>query len=213
MLQLIVLCGVPAIVDAQRWGVSAVAIVTSHELLDGVLVGPALRGRFPLGGEVVGRISFERTAGSSNRLGIPCSGIIPPDGCEAEPLRDDGRLTSFTLGIAFPFLTRHSVVLESALSLRAARGLTRTFTRNEAQALSDGQFLLGGDFAIDATWSPWQRVPVALEFSVGVGAAAGVSSDDEVDGYQPLQQGFGVARITLGMIWRPATSRRQTPHQ
>lgn len=204
-LQTVVLlvCGVPAAAVAQSISVDASVIGTDHELLSSRLAGVVGRASLPLrNGPLSIRLGAERLTASSRRIGAPCGGLVVPETCQPEPMRDDARFTAATAGIGVRMINRHRITMDvtgdaSFVSVRVdSRGLASGGTISADKELWDG------DLGVEGTWSPWLQLPLALDIGVAAGRLNGVVSNTVADGYEPFEAGFDVIRLRVGLSWR-----------
>ena len=200
-----VLAAMPGVGAAQRIEGSMVSIAADHELLGDNLAGVGARVRLPWTADRSALyLGFERVTGTSRRVGATCAGFVPPnDPClQPEPLLDDARLWTASAALSLRALTRSRVVVDVAPALRL--GHVRANTRGETSGgdLSASQTLIGVDIGVDATWAPFQRIPVAVSAGVGVGAMVKALPVSVEDGYDPFG-GFRLARFRVGASWWP----------
>jgi hypothetical protein len=135
--------------QVQGGGVSGVALSAGHELFGSPLLGAGIEFRIP-GGD--GRFSFrfggERLRGQSNRIGIPCAGLVPPGTCFPEPLRGQSRVTRIRAGGTLRLLGGQRSALALAADWMGAS------TRVSTQGQTSGYTLIA-DKVLWGPWRPW----------------------------------------------------------
>jgi len=199
----VVLAG-PVAALAQGASVSAVAISARHTLLGEPLTGGAVGISFPRR-EMPVAFQFEAAHARSRagRIGMACAGLILPETCPAERLRDEAWLTSASGGATLRVLRgRHALVALTA-DLTVASLRADTHGLSSGRALTATKMLWGGLIGAHAAWIPVARVPIALDIGGGIGGLTPIVHDDVVDGYTPFERGVDVRRVRLGLAWQP----------
>lgn len=195
---------VPAVVAAQSVSVDFAAASADHELLGNPLVGASVGLVYPHGknGRVSPALSGEALRGESRRVGIPCSGLIPPNGCDPEPLRDESRLVGATGSVALRAFggARGEVRLGADLALEDVRVSTRSTASGWTAA--DQSLMWGVSAHVEGVWHPVPHFPLGLEANVGYGFLTPMVEDQTVDGGSRLNGGFTLTPIRIGLVWQ-----------
>lgn len=194
---------------AQEVDVAAVALSADNVLRDAPLLGGniALRWRPGLG-RFAYRIGAEWTSGDHTMTRVPCVGFYLPEACPPEPVRDDARLRSASLGASLRVLGRTRASLELAAELLAGS------VRRESRGLSSGlsfsaeKRLWGGRLGAESRWQPWESVPFGVHAGLTYGQLGPFTTERLVEGYAPFDDGFEFRRIVLGASWSFAGTRR-----
>ncbi|MHB8838372.1 MAG: hypothetical protein ACYC7F_05405 [Gemmatimonadaceae bacterium] len=194
----------PVAALAQGASVSAVVVSAWHPLIGDRLTGAAVSVSVPQRDKRrTLQYGAERVHGEADRIGIACAGFIRPETCPSEHLRDAVRVSSASVGPSFHLLQRRHTLLAltADLTLASIRADTRGLT-------SDGRLvatkmLWGGRIGANAAWTPWGRVPVALEIEGGIGRLEPIVHEQVSDGYTPFERGFNLSRFRVGVAWRP----------
>ncbi len=193
----------PAAAAAQDISLNAAAIGTDHELLSGRLVGAAARLRFPIhDGPVSIRLGVERLAGNFRRTGVPCAGLVEPGTCQPEPTRDDARFAAGSAGVGVRVIEWRRVAIDLTGDLSFANIDVDTRGLASGRMLSATKDLWEGDVGIEGAWSPWKRLPFALQAGFAAGHLWPVVSDAAPDAYTPFERGFELIRLRFGFAWR-----------
>ncbi len=193
---------------AQVGRISAVVAAPRHDLMVDPLVGASALVALPIGeGRRVLRVQGERVVGDARRTGVPCSGLAEPGTCSPEPVSDDARMTTVAFGLGFALL--RGARLDAQLTADLRIGSIHADTRGlvSGRELSAGKSIWGGDLGLQASWSPWARMPLALEGGFTLGALRPMVREEIVDGYTPFNNGFAVRRLSVGAAWRRGTPR------
>lgn len=193
----------PAAAAAQDISLNAAAIGTDHELLSGRLIGIAARLRFPIhDGPVSIRLGVERLAGNFRRTGVPCAGQVQPGTCQPEATRDDARFTAGSAGVGVRVIDwrRFAIDLTGDLGLVDVGVDTRGLA--SGRMLSATKDLWEGDVGVEGAWSPWKRLPFALQAGFAAGHLWPVVSMPAPDDYTPFEHGFELIRLRVGFAWR-----------
>lgn len=189
---------------AQGGGVGTVVLDADHPLLGERLVGATARVIVPFAGTRLSlRLGAERLSGNAGRTGVPCSGLIDPERCPPEPLRDDARLTTVAGGLGVRVLSWRGVAMDLVGDLRIGKVRADTRGLSSGTSLSASKALRGGEIGVEGIWSPWAPLPLVLEAGIAASRLGPVMREDVVDGYTPFEDGFGAARLRLGVAWRP----------
>jgi hypothetical protein len=187
---------------AQSLGVRAVGADLRHQVLGG-LFGAALVGTVPLGSagtELV--LAGEHLKGRSNRIGVPCAGLIEPGTCGPEQLRDYATASSLAAGVSGRIAGSGRLALSAGGRLVAMHLRTRTRGLDSGRELSANKTMGGAEVGLEGAWHPWGNTPLALVTGAAVGWQSPVRNEVLLDGYTPFEQGFRVARAWLGLTWR-----------
>jgi len=196
-------CAFPVGVAAQRVGVDAAVISTDHELLSSSLMGIASHATFALQtGPLSLRVGAERLAGTSRRIGTPCTGLVQPGTCEPEPMRDKARLIAASAGIGVRAITSRRIAVDVIADLSLTHAYIDSRGLASGETISADQHLWDGDIGVETVWSPWSRLPVAIDASVSADHLKAVTTTPAVDGYAPFENGFELVRLRFGVAWR-----------
>ena len=196
--------GAPS-VEAQGGAVSAVAVSADHDLLLTTLYGGAARVSVPLGSDGASiRLGAERVSGNARRTGSTCSGLVEPGTCGPEPLRDDVRLSTASIGFGYGALAGARFALDLAADLRFGQVHVETRGQTSGGAISISKGLRGVELGVNGSWIPVARFPIALAVGAAVGELGPVVSEQIVDGYTPFEGEFTLRHLRVGVSWRPA---------
>lgn len=198
----------PAPVMAQSGSISLVTAAADHRLMRDPLGGASALVTVPFGqgGRSV-RLQFERLFGDATRTGVPCSGLIEPGTCPPEPLADDARMATMAAGMGFPLMRRARFAAQVTTDVRLGRVSVDTRGLVSGDALAARKGLWGADIGLQGVWSPWARLPLALEAGVTVGRLMPLLREEVLDGYTPFNDGFNVSRLRLGLAWGRGAQR------
>lgn len=189
---------------AQSVGVDFVTASAKHYLLGDQLTGGAIHFSYRLPRTPLSlRLSGERLSGDARRFGIPCGGFVNPMGCDPEPLRDEGRLTTVMGGVGLRLLSWRRIVAELVGDLGAGQVIVDTHGLTSGKTISAREQLLSGSVGLEATWAPWADAPLRLEASMSAGRLTSMPQYTVVDGYTPFAGGsFSITRLRIGAAWR-----------
>ena len=195
---------IPCVTSAQSVSLSAARANADHGLLGEPLVGAAARVGFRFGNtDLLGHVGVERLTGTAMRTGNMCFVFVDPENpCPDEQVRDRARLLGVSAGFGMHLVSRETFALEMVGSFHLAsisvvmRGMT------SGRQISPDQMTGGADVGLDATWSPWESTPIALEAAFTVGLLHG-GAMPAYDDYRPFTGQFTLTRLRLGAVWRP----------
>jgi hypothetical protein len=142
----------------QSLGLQVVGARSSLSLL-GNLIGIGAQATVPLRNRSLAiRLGLERLTGGTDRIGTPCAGLIEPGTCAPEPVHDDARATTGSIGVVM---------------------LAKRWNRIALAA--------GGDLGLATEWRP-TNVPIGVELGVGFGGLTPVTVTALEDGYTPFER-------------------------
>jgi hypothetical protein len=87
------------------------------------------------------------------------------------------------------------------MDVQVAHARSETRGQTSGRRLSADKALWGGGIGLDASWSPWKRLPLALEAGVTTGILRPTFGEQVIDGYSPFEGDFAVKRLRLGVAW------------
>jgi hypothetical protein len=193
------LVAAPITAQAQSIHVSAARLWTNHDLLADVR-GVSLSGELPFGEVVSLRLGYDWMRGSTDRVVLPCAGLVPPGAdCTPEPMRETSRIAGPSVALAFAVLRRDRVDLRVVPTVR---GVTASSTLRRASGrdwLGASNTELAADIGLEAELRPDLASPVSLHVAVRAGAYSPMEGVDVVDGYAPLTEGFRATRVEAGL--------------
>jgi hypothetical protein len=152
------------------------------------------------------RFGLERLQGGTDRIGTPCTGLIPPGTCLPEPVHDDAHLTSGSIGVVMPVRRWRRIALGVVGDLRLAHVGADTRGKTSGATATAAKTLWGGDLGLTTDWRPSTNVPLGVELGVAFGGLRPVTVTVEEDGYTPFEKPFSFPRLWLGVSWRPAVN-------
>lgn len=187
-------------------GVSVLYVAADdHRLLGDALTGLTGRLLVPFGDRWSFRARAERAWGEAHRIGIACAGLILPGTCSSEPIVDNSRLTTVAAGLGLRLFRWQGLVAELAGNLGFAWVKADSHGQTSGRSLSADKSLWLREVGVDLSWSPFARLPLALEAGVTTGRYAPREKFEIIDGYTPFEDAFRVDRIRIGVAWRPAS--------
>jgi hypothetical protein len=189
--------------SAQSVGVSLITASANHDLLGERLSGGAIRIGYALPRTPLSlRLSAEKLSGDASRFGVPCAGLIPPAGCDPEPLRDDASLTIATGGVGLHMLSWRRLLVEATGDFGAGRIRVDTRGLTSGKMLRATKTVWSNAVGLEASWLPWASVPIALEAGASAGRLSPTSQELTPDGYTPFETSFSISRLHIGAAWR-----------
>ncbi|MFN8572176.1 MAG: hypothetical protein U0132_08970 [Gemmatimonadaceae bacterium] len=190
---------------AQQVNAGLVAVSSDHELLGDPLLGGQLGVRWQVGGSrFVIRAMAAASRQTSNRIGIPCAGLIPPgDDCAEQPLRDEATFREAAVGGVIRVLGSARAELGLTADLTVGRITADSRASLDGRVLSADRTLWGTTFGAEATWFPWPSSPVGLEAQLSLGRMRPRQIEQIADGYTPFESGLRLTRVVFGIGWRP----------
>ena len=194
----------PAAGAAAAIGVHGIGIIGPKPLLGERLYGAGLVFDIPLrSGRSAFRLAADVTRSATDRIGVPCGGLIQPGTCAPEPVRDRAQFAMISAGLSRRVIG--SVQNGVALTVDVALALAHVETTGVAsgRTLPASKTFWGGTAGAEAFWTPVANVPVMLTLGAAAGGLTPVRESQFVDGYSPFEQGFGVGRMYIGTSWRP----------
>lgn len=199
-------------VGAQQYlSISPGALSADHNLMGAPMYGAGLDLDLTLlDSSATFRIGLSRYAGSNNRLGNLCTGLIRPDqDCSPIPVRDNFSLLSAEAGVALSLFHVGQVGVSALLSGHLGMAKSETRSTNTAGMIDGSRAMLGVSGGLGASWKPSVRTPVAVEGRVQVGFLDALGENGIVDGYTPFDgDAFRLTRITLGLSYKLPSKKR-----
>jgi len=189
---------------AQVVGASFVVLTSTHEPLGSPLVGAQIivgqnRADSPFSLQMRGTI----LRGHGSRVASPCAGLIPPvPACAVQPLRDDGRIAEGSVGAALRALHAPHADLFITTDVAVAQFRVDSRPKTGGDPLVAEKLLVGAYVGAKGGWSPFARLPLAVEASVAIAGFRPLLSEQVVDGYVPFEGGLSARRISVGISWR-----------
>ena len=197
----------PALAHAQRrpvtLGWSATTLTTSHEKLGDPMSGWTGRLDVPVGrGRYAVRATAEQTSGTADaRWGRVC-GCFEPHAEPDEPLRDDARLLTMSLGVARRVVTLPHTRLDILANLQHALATGTTTGQNTGGVLAMERRLWGAEIGLEGAVTPWSRLPIALEVGTSIGALRPLAIEQVLDAPSAYNAVIGIARFRVGVSLR-----------
>lgn len=199
----------PPVAAAQSVSLSASVVDANHYLLGSRLAGVTAGVSYPLyDGPVLLRFGVERVAGDSRRIGSTCAGLALPGTCQPEPVRDNAHVTSAGAGVGLRIVERHRLALNLTGDVNFAVLHVDSHGLASGRSISAGKELWDIDVGAEGAWSPWTRIPLAVEASLAAGHMVPVTNELVLDGYTPFEQSFDLVRARIGLAWRFSSTRR-----
>jgi hypothetical protein len=111
-------------------------------------------------------------------------------------------MKSLAAGLAFRMVDWRRLRVEIAGEVRL--GTVRVESRGSPSGgeLRVDKRLQGVGFGLDASWSPWSALPLAIEAGFTTGEMHRRENEELIDGYSPFEDGFDVRRLRIGVAWR-----------
>jgi hypothetical protein len=190
--------------QAQRITLGGTLIDANHGLLRDPLIGGAGRVSFRVGRTpVLAHVGAEWATSSASRTGVMCFGmVLPGDDCPEETVTDRAGLWSFVPGLGLLLVdgARFRLAAMGSLHIATVSVETRGHTtgRRESPSVVHG----GVEMGVDAAWTPWRSLPVALEVGISTGQLNG-QGEVVLDGYSPFAESFSMTRLRIGAAWQP----------
>ena len=191
-------------VRAQVVGAGVVVLSSKHEPLGSPLIG----GQIVVGQHVADSPFFLQMRGTilrghGARVASPCAGLIPPTtACAVQPLRDDGRIAEGSAGAAIRALHAPHADLFITVDVAAAQFRVESRPKTGGDPLVAEKLLVGAYVGARGEWSPFARLPCAVEASVAIAGFRPLQNVQVLDGYEPFEGGLRARRVTMGISWR-----------
>ncbi|HUF26437.1 MAG TPA: hypothetical protein VMM18_05575 [Gemmatimonadaceae bacterium] len=195
----------PAAACAQRAAVGVTVASANHHLLNEPLAGGWARLRIGGENQISWQLGIELLGAAGNRIGVPCGGFIQPGTCHQETVRDAARITAVRAGPRVRLLSgeRATASLTADVDLAVVRVATRGLASD--LSISAVKVLKGGALGLEASWSPWDRFPLAFETAVAAGGYLPLFREQVSDAYTPFEHAFAVRRLRFGVSWHTAS--------
>jgi hypothetical protein len=181
--------------------IDATSLSARHELLSESLLGASITKRIGGGGPGTLRIALDYSRGGADRTGTTCTGLIPPGGCPAEPLRDKSMLVSAGLGLDLRHFAAGAFSFIPTIDARLAWIDVATRGENSGDQIDASkrmlEMMVGGRFQWNAS-TRW-----ALQAGADVGVIQPLTLVHIQDGYTPFEEGFQFHRLAVGGTWTP----------
>ena len=193
----------PAAAMAQGGSVGAVVIGVDHYLFTKPLIGVSGQLAHQISHTpLFVRVSAQRLTRKSYRVGSTCVGLVPPNGCPSEPLRDDAGFIAGTVGVGIRLLHRRHVALNVTGDVGVSVINLDTHGTVNGVSISARKELWDSEIGVEAAWSPWPLLPLGINAGVAIGAERPRRNEGQIDGYSPFEETFRVMQAHIGLAWR-----------
>jgi len=193
----------PTAAVAQDGSASAVVVISSNRILHDPLVGGMARFIVPLRGQrMSAHLGAQYVSGRSERFDSPCPGFLPTGTCLGEPIRDHARLALAKAGFGIRSVSWRRIAVHATGDVSAGILSVDSRALQSARSASVSKGMLGADLEVSGSYSPWLRVPIALEAGIAAGVLTPRFKGESISGFNPFDSSFRVARLRIGVSWR-----------
>lgn len=187
---------------AQSASATGGRLVVDHYLLGSAMngIGGSISIRTPVE-RLEMQLSYDRYAGNSLRMAVPCNGSSQPFACGSEPTRDRSSLYLVSAGPILKLIRTPEFQLSVLGQVQGGGVNSDSYGLNTYRSLATSSTLWGVAGGFTAGWRPSVTLPIAINATATSGRL-GTGNSSVADAYRPFDgRSFRTHRMSIGVTY------------